>query len=705
MSISDRDRISEENRLNVVYEKLESRIDDLDASLNDNIQKLKNSNIEMWDQGKRDLVDFGDAIENMPYLDMIKTNTANVESIKREVNRMMLLKRDLYFGRIDFKEETEPESENIYIGKCSFIDNNGEYLVYDWRANICSLFYENEIGDVSYEAPVGIISGSMSKKRQYEIFYNKIVSMFDSSIKIDDSILKEILSHSKDSKMGNIVETIQKEQNQAIRSTSNIIIVEGPAGCGKTSIALHRAAWLMYKYKNELNHNQIIIFSPNETFIDYVSEVLPELGEENVAMSTFYLLSKDILAQKYVLLTGYREMEDLLQNNEYIDKNDIKTKYSVAFAKKLEVFAQNIANSGYEFNDLVINDNVIMSKNEYEQLFFHEYSFNDVITRLSKIKNIMISRVLTIIRALRVEYVRQVRSDEIDMSRGYVMLKEKCRRIYDMVDEAVTTDFELLYSLFLERYYSREMKDRYMSRLSNGYINYEDIAPLIYLRFLLGFKKSYNDIRYVIVDEFQDYSYIEKKVISIIFRNCHMTLLGDLNQKIKYCLESSDDTRIFKKADQIKLNKSYRSTYQIAKFCNDLLPVKADIKYVNRQGSEPYIIKTGTDDIEVIAKHITDRYHELKNKGYCSIAVLTRSDTTVKKLYAYLKDIKISNVSEKNTSYTMGTVLMPSYLSKGLEFDAVIVLDIENDKFNMDEELNLFYTCCTRALHDLTIIR
>lgn len=705
MSISEKDRISEENRLNDVYAKLESRIYDLDISLNENIQKLKNSNIEMWDQGKRDLVDFGDAIENMPYLDMIRTNTANVESIKREANRMMLLKRDLYFGRIDFKEETEPESESIYIGKCSFIDNDGGYLVYDWRANICSLFYENEIGNVNYEAPDGIISGLISKKRQYEIFYNKIVSMFESSIKIDDSILKEILSHSKDSKMGNIVETIQKEQNQAIRSTSNIIIVEGPAGCGKTSIALHRAAWLMYKYKNELNHNQIIIFSPNETFIDYVSEVLPELGEENVAMSTFYLLAKDLLAEKYVLLTGYREMEDLLQNNEYVDKNDIKMKYSVAFAKRLEVFAQDITNSGYEFEDLVINENMIMSKNEYEQLFFREYSFNDVITRLSKIKNIILSRILTIIRALRVEYVMQVKLDEIDMVRGHMILKERCQKIYDMVDEAVTTDFELLYSLFLGRCYSKEMKDRYMSRLKNGYINYEDIAPIIYLRFLLGFRKSYDDIRYVIVDEFQDYSYIEKKVISIIFRNCHMTLLGDLNQKIKYCLESFDDTKIFKKADRIKLDKSYRSTYQIAKFCNDILPVKVDIKYVNRQGSEPYIIESGTDDIKVIAEHITERYHELKKKGYSSIAVLTRSDATVKRLYPYLRDIKISNVSEKNTSYTMGTVLMPSYLSKGLEFDAVIVLDIKNDKFKIEEELNLFYTCCTRALHDLTIIR
>ncbi|MFA7674251.1 MAG: UvrD-helicase domain-containing protein, partial [Clostridia bacterium] len=502
MSISEKDRISEENRLNDVYAKLESRIYDLDISLNENIQKLKNSNIEMWDQGKRDLVDFGDAIENMPYLDMIKTNTANVESIKREANRMMLLKRDLYFGRIDFKEETEPESESIYIGKCSFIDNDGGYLVYDWRANICSLFYENEIGNVNYEAPDGIISGLISKKRQYEIFYNKIVSMFESSIKIDDSILKEILSHSKDSKMGNIVETIQKEQNQAIRSTSNIIIVEGPAGCGKTSIALHRAAWLMYKYKNELNHNQIIIFSPNETFIDYVSEVLPELGEENVAMSTFYLLAKELLAEKYVLLTGYREMEDLLQSNEYVDKNDLKTKYSVAFAKRLEVFAQDIANSGYEFEDLAINGNMIMSKNEYEQLFFREYSFNDVITRLSKIKNIMLSRILTIIRALRVEYVRQVKLDEIDMARGHMILKESCQKIYDMVDEAVTTDFEFLYSAFLGRCYTKEMKDRYLSRLKNGYINYEDIAPIIYLRFLLGFRKSYDDIRYVIVDEF-----------------------------------------------------------------------------------------------------------------------------------------------------------------------------------------------------------
>ncbi|MFA5341430.1 MAG: hypothetical protein WC332_06615, partial [Clostridia bacterium] len=258
MSITEKDRIFEETRLKEVYEKLITRIEDLEISLNDSLIRFKESNEQMWDNGKRNLVDFSDAIENMPYLDSIKSDFFKLETVKKELKRMMMLQRDMYFGRIDFLEENEKDIERIYIGKFSFTDDSGQYLVFDWRANICSLFYENEIGDVHYDAPDGRIYGNMSKKRQFEIMHDRIITMFDSSIMIDDDILKDILSKSKDTKMGNIVETIQKEQNQAIRSTYNTIIVDGPAGCGKTSIAMHRAAWLMYKFKNELQNSQII---------------------------------------------------------------------------------------------------------------------------------------------------------------------------------------------------------------------------------------------------------------------------------------------------------------------------------------------------------------------------------------------------------------------------------------------------------------
>ena len=291
MSITEKDKIYEESRLKDAYSKLIKRIEDLEISLNDSLIHFKKSNEQMWDYGKRSLVDFSDAIENMPYLDSIRSDFYKVETLKKELKRMLLLQRDMYFGRIDFQEESEDKVEKIYIGKFSFTDDFGQYVVFDWRANICSLFYENEIGRVYYDAPDGRIYGDIFKKRQFEILHDKIITMFDSSIMIDDSILKEILSKSKDSKMGNIVETIQKEQNQAIRSTYNFIIVDGPAGCGKTSIAMHRAAWLMYKYKNELKNNQIIIFSPNDTFNDYVSEVLPELGDEYIRMSTINKLA------------------------------------------------------------------------------------------------------------------------------------------------------------------------------------------------------------------------------------------------------------------------------------------------------------------------------------------------------------------------------------------------------------------------------
>jgi len=704
MSITENDRIFEEKRLNEVYNKLIKRIDDLEISLNDSLKRFKQSNEQMWDSGKRNLVDFYDAIENMPYLESIKADYFKLETVKKELKRMLMLQRDMYFGRIDFQEEDENTSEKIYIGKFSFTDDEGQYLVFDWRANICSLFYENEIGHVFYDAPDGRIFGNMSKKRQFEILHNNIITMFDSSIMIDDDILKDILSKSKDSKMSNIVETIQKEQNQAIRSTYNTIIVDGPAGCGKTSIAMHRAAWLMYKFKNELQNNQIIIFSPNDTFNDYISEVLPELGEENINMSTFLNLAYKILSDKRILISKYVEFEDVLLGNEYIDMASIKLKYSISFAQKLKNYSDLIAKGNYPFKDIIIDDLLLFSKDEFERMFYEEYSFNDVITRLSKIRLVLNDRIFPVIRKYRMEYVRKVKANEIDMSKGYIKLKEQCKKIYQAIDLAVAADFEMIYAQFLKHCYSSKISSDFLERLNNGYIYAEDTAPLIYLRLLLGKKYSFNEIRHVIIDEFQDYSYMEKLIISLIFKNSHMTLLGDVNQKINYYIEKVNDKDLFINAKSVKLDKSYRSTFQIAKFCNDMLKDNLDIKYFNRQGNEPEIITKSSYDIDSLAMLIKEKVSQYRAFGYRSIAIITRTEFFSKKLQPYLKDAKINRVTEKSASYTYGTVLIPSYLTKGLEFDAVIVLDTEIDKFNKEKEMNLFYTCCTRALHELLII-
>lgn len=704
MSITEKDKIYEESRLKDAYSKLIKRIEDLEISLNDSLIHFKKSNEQMWDNGKRSLVDFSDAIENMPYLDSIRSDFYKVETLKKELKRMLLLQRDMYFGRIDFQEESEDKVEKIYIGKFSFTDDFGQYVVFDWRANICSLFYENEIGRVYYDAPDGRIYGDIFKKRQFEILHDKIITMFDSSIMIDDSILKEILSKSKDSKMGNIVETIQKEQNQAIRSTYNIIIVDGPAGCGKTSIAMHRAAWLMYKYKNELKNNQIIIFSPNDTFNDYVSEVLPELGEDNISMSTFNKLAYKILSDRKILISKYTELEDVLLDNEYIEKSDIKLKYSIDFAKKLKEYMGLISKGNYPFKDFYINNELILSKKDFENLFYQEYEFNDVITRLSKIRLMLNDRISPIIRNLRMQYVKSVKDNSIDMREGFVKLKEDCKNVYQSVDMAFAADFEMIYAAFLKHTYGQNVSSRFLDRLDNGYIYAEDTAPLIYVRLLLGQRHSFNDIRHLIIDEFQDYSYIEKIIISILFKNCHMTLLGDANQKINYYIENAQDNEIFNNARLIKLDKSYRSTYQIAKYCNDMLKDNIDIKYFNRYGNEPEIIKTNEINPEELSEIIINKVEQYRKMGYRSIALITRTEAFAKELEPYLKEAKISRVTQKNTSYTVGSVIMPSYLTKGLEFDAVIVMDTSNDRFKKEEELNLFYTCCTRALHELCII-
>lgn len=704
MSITEKDKIFEQDRLNEVYAKLSKRIEDLEVSLKQSIDSLKKSNQMMWESGKRNPADFHDAIENMPYLESIKYDFFKTETIKKELRRMFLLQRSMYFGRIDFQEQDQEDVEKIYIGKFSLTDDEGQYLVFDWRANICSLFYENELGNVYYDAPDGRIYGEMSKKRQFDILYDNINAMFDSSLMIDDDILKDILSKSKDSKMSNIVETIQKEQNKAIRSTYSTIIVDGPAGCGKTSIAMHRAAWLMYKYKNELQNNQIIIFSPNETFNDYISEVLPELGEENIRMSTFRNLAYHILSDRRVLISKYVELEDVLLDNEYADSDVLRLKYSVDFANKLKSYTELISEGDYPFKDLIVDGITIFTKREFEDLFYNEYSFNDVMTRLAKIRIVLNERIFPVIRNLRLEYVRKVKADELDMSKGFKELRESCKRIYQAVDMSVSADFEMIYAQFLTHSYSAKISSDFLKRLRDGYIYAEDTAPLIYLRLLLGNRYNFSDIRHVIIDEFQDYSYIEKLVISLLFGKCHMTLLGDINQKINHYQEKVNDKDIFITARSVKLDKSYRSTYQIAKFCNDMLKDNPDIKYFNRQGKQPEVLSLNTDNMDVIANTVINKVSEYRASGHRSLAVITRTEWFAKKLHPYLKDAKINRVTEKSSSYTYGAVLIPSYLTKGLEFDAVIVLDTQNDRFKKEEELHLFYTCCTRALHELTVI-
>jgi DNA helicase-2/ATP-dependent DNA helicase PcrA len=303
-----------------------------------------------------------------------------------------------------------------------------------------------------------------------------------------------------------------------------------------------------------------------------------------------------------------------------------------------------------------------------------------------------------------VKYVKQVKDNSIDMRDGFLKLKEDCKKVFQSVDMALAADFEMIYAAFLKHTYSQKISQRFLDRLDNGLIYAEDTAPLIYVRLLLGQRHSFSEIRHLIIDEFQDYSYIEKIIISILFKNCHMTLLGDVNQKINYYIENAQDNEIFKNARLIKLDKSYRSTYQIAKYCNDMLKDNIDIKYFNRYGSDPDIIETNIVDPEELSKIIINKVEKYRKMGYRSIALITRTEAFAKELEPYLKDAQISRVTQKNTSYTVGSVIMPSYLTKGLEFDAVIVMDTYNDRFKKEEELNLFYTSCTRALHELCVI-
>ncbi len=603
----------------------------------------------------------------------------NTNSINEQIKTLQTYKKSLnspYFGRIDFS--FDGKTIPIYVGITSLKDNNYNYI-FDWRAPISSMFYNYTIGKAEYEAPRGTISGNIELRRQYKIEDGILHRMIENDINIDDDILQEVLSNSSTDKMKNIVTTIQKEQNEIIRNTANNnVIVQGIAGSGKTSVALHRIAYLLYQYE-ELNSDNILIFSPNDIFTEYISEVLPTLGEENVLGTTFSELSREYIKKNNKIQSFAEFLENYYNNNiEYTDFIMTKFKQSDCLKETIDRFLNHYIKSHKLNEDIEINigniKTIDISKEEINKLFHSRYVNLKVLEKLELISKQICD------------------SNNINYNRYGVGVRNQIKKKLDL-----DLDMKKMYQKFLDsEYYKSNFNFDIKKSKSSNIIKYEDLIGMLYLHFELNGYPYNTKVKHIVIDEAQDYSKLQLYIIKQMFPKATFTILGDINQTINpyYKYDSlSELVQVFGVESQyFELSKSYRSSPEIVNYSNNILDINNSIS-IRKDNDLPVICEQETDNLN---EQLYNSLLELKQKNFKRIAIVTKNNSEADELSQVLKTmLEDLDVEEK-------VLILPSYMAKGLEFDGVILYTKPDNYYN-EQEKNLYYVACTRAQHQLIV--
>ncbi|MGN1000535.1 MAG: HelD family protein [Bacilli bacterium] len=581
-----------------------------------------------------------------------------------------------YFGKLIFMKDQNTNEMPIYIGITS-VQKGLQFYVFDWRAPIASMFYNYELGTAEYETPNGKITGEILSKMQFKIVNGELLRCFKSDINIDDEYLQEILANSSGDKMKNIVSTIQREQNEIIRNSSDkYLIVQGVAGSGKTSVALHRIAYLLYQ-DIHLSSNNILILSPSDIFSDYISNVLPELGEQNVLKSTFTEFAA-LYLKPYKKIESYNQFLERVYNKSNFDQDLLRYKMSDQYEKDISEFFESYEKNIY-FSSGIKFENHLITSQQLRDLFLNKFQKLPIKERIEALSE----HICFILGLPKSKYISHIKKRLIESSN-------------------IELNFYDLYQEFLK-------SDRFNSFENivtpKGKINYEDIAGLLYMYVKINGNSNNNHIRQVVIDEVQDYTHFQMKIIKEFFERSSFTVLGDVNQGINpyYKYESlSSLSDVFPKSKYIELTKTYRSSQEIIDYSNRILNLD-NVCSVRHNMNIP--VKTETISSEQILSKIRKDLIDMKDNNLNRIAIITRDNEQALYLYDKMssdKQFDIQLVSSVDTSIKNSSVIIPSYLSKGLEFDGVVVYNDSNDSYRSGEE-NLYYVVCTRAQHQLTI--
>ncbi|UYZ37929.1 AAA family ATPase [Clostridium beijerinckii] len=689
---------------------------------------------ELWENvgsvsvnnGLEQIVDFMQSINTMK---IQKRTHEFTRKLEQKYERVLL---SPYFARMDFIEKGEERAEKCYIGISNLINDNFDFLIYDWRAPISSMFYDYEIGQAEFKCPEGIVEGELTLKRQYKINNGEIEYMFDSNLKIDDEVLQDILSKSTDTKMKGIVTTIQREQNKVIRNEEyKNLIVQGPAGSGKTSVALHRIAYLLYKHRDKITPKNIVIFSPNDIFNEYISDVLPELGEDNMCQTTFKEYMNKALGGGFNKENYSEMMEYILASKKEADYqiriNNIKFKSSKEFIDILKRYVTFMEKEDTNFKNIKFRGDLIISSQDLDELFFKDYANLPRKRRLQKIRE----RILFLLKPYEEQRIEEV-AGELKDSGSYLdkaeiiehstaMVKNELKEIYHEINRMTKFDLMGIYKKLFENleFFLKnsniefnekkisEIRSYTLEKIKVHRLNYEDQIALLYLKGAMGDLPKTSEIKYVIIDEAQDYSPLQYEIFYQLFNHANLTILGDLNQSINPFMnvgEYKNISHIFAEDNTciINLTKSYRSTMEITKFSRRLLDKGLEAQCVERSGEEPLLLDFSNE--KAIKERLLEDIKIYNEKNYKSIGIITKTAKEANEIYNFLKDkTNVRVIMKDDDEYVSGILVIPAYLAKGLEFDVVIIYNAGDENYSCEEERLLLYTACTRALHVLRV--
>jgi DNA helicase-2/ATP-dependent DNA helicase PcrA len=597
------------------------------------------------------------------------------ETVARR-NKLIKLAASPYFGRIDFQSGTDQKETPVYVGLTNFTDGK-DFPVYDWRAPISAMFYDFELGEAFYETPSGRVSGAINLKRQYKIRAGAMEFMIESSISIHDEVLQRELSKSSDDKMKNIAATIQRDQNQVIRNESaSVMIIQGVAGSGKTSIALHRIAFMLYRFRDTIKSKDILILSPNKVFADYISNVLPELGEEQIPETNMEDLASELLEKRFYFQTFFQQVAVLLDrpHPEFIER--VRFKASFEFVKHLNRYFVHLENSTAEHVELKVAGVVVPVPFMVEK--FKSRQRMPMNKRVPEV-------VQEVLQFVRRESNRKLTGGEINR------IKEIVPRVFNIRNPLDV----------YKGFYDWIGKPEMFRMPNNGRLEYSDVFPLIYCKIRLEGAQTHDHIKHLLVDEMQDYTPVQYAVLSRIFK-CRKTILGDINQSVNPYSASSLEgiEEVFPQGEVVKLLRSYRSTWEISQFALQLKPNPSLIA-LERHGEIPAVRGFDSSDTEVDA--IREMIQVFLESGSQSLGIICKTQQQANHLFGKIKGPKVHLLSPDSTTFSDGVLVVNAHLAKGLEFDEVIIPFATAHNYHTTMDKHMLYIACTRAMHRLTL--
>lgn len=671
---------------------------------------------------------------------MLDERNNSWQQSKQRLGILKKLEKTPFFARLDFQEKGEPKKETVYIGLSSFTDKADHFLVYDWRAPISSIYYDGKLGDVTYQTPDGEQAVNLFLKRQFLVEDGKIKAYFDTQETIGDQMLLEVLDGKSSTHMKGIVKTIQSEQNKIIRDTkSKLLFVQGAAGSGKTSAILQRIAFLLYRYRGTLTSSQVVMFSPNSLFNDYIKNVLPEMGEQNMVQMTY----KQFLARRLPNLN----VESLSDQFETVvdteNKNIGKFVSDIEFFKILTNYSKLLGQSGIAFKDIKFQGKVFIPKEKIQEFYYSygpQYNLGNrldaTVERLIKLLHRKIGAemrsnwVSEQIENLSKEQLQALyNTADQEFKNGDEEKKFLARKIVTSMLQGVYKNIKHLRFLNVAANYLNFLKavpkiadlskhgitdeqwdnyvESFVQSFKNKQISMNNLSPYLYLYDLVVGKHGELDMKFVFIDEIQDYTPFQLAYMKYKFPRARYTMLGDLNQSIftkknsqtllseAQSLFDADETRV------VQLVHSYRSTKQITDFTKAILTNGQRIEPFNRNGDLPNLLMSQSVD-ESVQQVIGQLEENNKRKFTTAIIAKTLEDATELHELLKAKGVASTLIRSENQRLATGTIVLPSFLAKGLEFDAVIMWDASKDKFD-DDEQQLVYTIASRAMHKLTI--